>query len=343
MPINEISDHSKIITLFKNGVTVSNLSKDNYNWNALQHKFKWDNNKKKQFMEELQNSINEIEDISQRIDAGLISSTGEKIQKLFIDAAHNTFGKKRSNSRKNWKKRKKSKKWFDEECEAMKREVRKAGKEKFLNPNVNLLKTKYHEKLKEYKRKCKSKRYNFWQSNFNDIENSLGDSKTFWRKWKNASEHYSNTKVPDITGQQWYDHFSKLHTETREGNDLNFRREGVDKVYQDLGINEPFTEKEFTSVIKNLKNCKAAGFDGLPNEILKNSPKVIHLLLLKFINLCLTKCLIPQSWCKELINPIFKDGLLNDPNNYRGICISSALLKIICSLLNNRVHHTAIV
>ena len=211
------------------------------------------------------------------------------------------------------------------------------SKEKFLNPNVNLLKTKYHEKLKEYKRKCKSKRYNFWQSNFNDIENSLGDSKTFWRKWKNASEHYSNTKVPDITGQQWYDHFSKLHTETREGNDLNFRREGVDKVYQDLGINEPFTEKEFMSVIKNLKNCKAAGFDGLPNEILKNSPKVIHLLLLKFINLCLTKCLITQSWCKELINPIFKDGLLNDPNNYRGICISSALLKIICSLLNNRV------
>ena len=39
----------------------------------------------------------------------------------------------------------------------------------------------------------------------------------------------------------------------------------------------------------------------------------------------------------ELLNPIHKDGSINDPNNYRGICISSALLKIICTLLNNRI------
>ena len=45
----------------------------------------------------------------------------------------------------------------------------------------------------------------------------------------------------------------------------------------------------------------------------------------------------PKSWCKDILSPILKDGDRNDPNNYRGICISSALLKILCTLLNNRI------
>ena len=71
--------------------------------------------------------------------------------------------------------------------------------------------------------------------------------------------------------------------------------------------------------------------------MIKNAPDEILHILHRFINLCLGKSLIPHSWCLDLINPILKDGNQNDPNNYRGICISSALLKIICSLLNNRI------
>ena len=44
-----------------------------------------------------------------------------------------------------------------------------------------------------------------------------------------------------------------------------------------------------------------------------------------------------ESWCFDVISPIHKDGPINDPKNYRGICISSALLKIVCSLLSNRI------
>ena len=34
-----------------------------------------------------------------------------------------------------------------------------------------------------------------------------------------------------------------------------------------------------------------------------------------------------------LITPIFKDGCIDNPNNYRGICISSVLLKITCLII----------
>ena len=71
--------------------------------------------------------------------------------------------------------------------------------------------------------------------------------------------------------------------------------------------------------------------------MIKNSPKLILDILNKFIILCLHKSFIPSSWCLDLISPFYKDGTHNDPNNYRGICISSALLKIICTLLDNRI------
>ena len=100
-----------------------------------------------------------------------------------------------------------------------------------------------------------------------------------------------------------------------------------------------YTRKEFDSVINNMKDGKAMGSDSISNEMIKNSPEIILHILFKFVNLCLKKYLVPKSWCLDLLNPIHKEGNTNNPNNYRGICISYALLKIICSLLNNRIQN----
>ena len=77
------------------------------------------------------------------------------------------------------------------------------------------------------------------------------------------------------------------------------------------------------------------------NEMIKNSPENIQDMLLKYINICLKNSIVSGNICFELITPLFKDGLLDDPNNYRGICISSALLKLMCSLINNRLQRFA--
>ena len=46
---------------------------------------------------------------------------------------------------------------------------------------------------------------------------------------------------------------------------------------------------------------------------------------------------MPQNWCDALITPIFKTGSETDPSNYSGICISSCLGKLFCSILNQRL------
>ena len=72
--------------------------------------------------------------------------------------------------------------------------------------------------------------------------------------------------------------------------------------------------------------------------MIKHSPPVILNLILKYLNLCPEKSLISQNWCFDLISTIIhKEDSIYEPNNYRSISISSALLKTFCNLLNNRI------
>ena len=72
--------------------------------------------------------------------------------------------------------------------------------------------------------------------------------------------------------------------------------------------------------------------------MISSSPDILLDLLNKFMNICIDKSLVPNSWTLELISLKHKKGNQSDLNNYRGgIYVSSALLKILCSLLNNRI------
>ena len=79
------------------------------------------------------------------------------------------------------------------------------------------------------------------------------------------------------------------------------------------------------------------GYDNISNEMIKSSPDALINLILAYINLCLQKMLISTSLCYDIISPIFKEGSRSDPQNYRGICISSAILKLLTSLIFERM------
>ena len=71
--------------------------------------------------------------------------------------------------------------------------------------------------------------------------------------------------------------------------------------------------------------------------MLKNVPKNVLDILLDYINLCLEKSLVSNSICYDIIYPIFKDDIRINLENYREICISSAMLKVITTLINERM------
>ena len=102
--------------------------------------------------------------------------------------------------------------------------------------------------------------------------------------------------------------------------------------------NQPITnhEKEIKELSKKLKSKKAAFSDKLKDEMIKNSIDILCPAYKKIFNLILQCVIYPDSWCEGSITPIFKAGDHSDPNNNRGICLSSclALGKFFSSILN---------
>ena len=47
--------------------------------------------------------------------------------------------------------------------------------------------------------------------------------------------------------------------------------------------------------------------------------------------------IVPRQWREGLIVNIFKKGDREDPANYRGITLLSAVGKVFCKILNNRL------
>ncbi len=102
-------------------------------------------------------------------------------------------------------------------------------------------------------------------------------------------------------------------------------------------LDYPITLEELNGKLKSLKCNKSCGPDNIKNEMLKISSPELQIALLKLFNLTLSSGVFPEVWNTGLISPIFKSGDKTDPNNYRGICVTSNLAKVFCSIINSRI------
>ena len=104
-------------------------------------------------------------------------------------------------------------------------------------------------------------------------------------------------------------------------------------------LDDPISEIEIISTTKKLKTKKAPGLDRIHNEMLKCGIHYLAFSLSILFNTILKCGYLPASWSKGMITAIYKSGDKSDPWNYRGICVSSCLCKLFCSILNQRLHN----
>ena len=76
LPMTGLSDHSKIIRIFKKNISRPEDQSDSYKWKILQSKFEWDTNEINEFSTALSTQYAVINEISQRIEAGIIDRAG---------------------------------------------------------------------------------------------------------------------------------------------------------------------------------------------------------------------------------------------------------------------------
>jgi len=73
--------------------------------------------------------------------------------------------------------------------------------------------------------------------------------------------------------------------------------------------------------------------------MLKSSVNIILSVLTKLFNLILKAETFPTLWNIAYQIPLFKDGDSSDPNNFRGISITSCLRKIFNRTMNKRLQN----
>ncbi|NRA93851.1 MAG: hypothetical protein HRU26_14450, partial [Psychroserpens sp.] len=85
------------------------------------------------------------------------------------------------------------------------------------------------------------------------------------------------------------------------------------------GLSKNIDFSEVTKVVKRLANGKAAGTDGIVNEVLKYGGETMYRVLWHICRRCFETETVPNEWMKGIIFPIYKDGDRRIPLNYRGI------------------------
>ena len=101
-------------------------------------------------------------------------------------------------------------------------------------------------------------------------------------------------------------------------------------------LSRDLTWGEVSSAIKKLKNGKAAGWDNLVAEVLKNEC-CIKKFLFHLYEVCWKFCVTPSEWRRGIIHPIPKSVSkdLRCPMSYRGISLLSVPYK--ASIMNGRL------
>ena len=189
----------------------------------------------------------------------------------------------------------------------------------------------HKESLKSYRDMCKTKKSS---KKFDSMDKALSDSDELWKQFKSFAENRmpKSAVTAKISAEDWKSHFENLHSESRD-QEIPLIAENTPS----KSLNKSFKMKELLSVIKKMKNKKAEGTDKIANEMIKHFPDKILDVILHLFNTFLESRKIPAEWCEGLIAPIYKENEKNNPDNYRGICISNALLKCLCLMLNTRL------
>ena len=145
---------------------------------------------------------------------------------------------------------------------------------------------------------------------------------------------------------KWQEDFSNLYSipDNVEYDDVFKQQKVYEKSFleKDSHIindfsNKPISFQDVEQIINSLKLNKACGFDGIPNEVVKN--KDVVLFLWKLFNILFHHSLMPSVWLKAIITPIPKGAKCDPcvPLNYRGISLLSCISKEYSGLINKRL------
>ena len=190
----------------------------------------------------------------------------------------------------------------------------------------------------------KYKEHSFREAILNKISDLEGNNpKAFWEIVNELKSNKDKNLADNIEPQEWYDWFKKLNKPQSTINESDKVTHSIierarDFAFSDSSLDKPISNEEIIRASKHLKNGKAIGNDAISNEMIKCFVQTRFVDVVRdLFNAILTKIYFPKLWKINYISPIFKSDDAFDPNNYRGIAVSSCFGKLFTLVINERL------
>jgi hypothetical protein len=255
-------------------------------------------------------SANEID------DGDNVDTAWMKIRENIHKAASEAIGKRTVRANNN-----NTKPWFNVDVKVLANEKRQSYLKYRSNPKPEerqeyiTVRNRVNSEITKIKKE-------FWMKFTKDMEFDMyGTQRKVWKMLKNKKKPVNEfVQTKKITVQQWEDYFTNLlnadiEEETPDEENMNS---------ETISINE--TEMEL--FVKNLKNRKAPGPDGISNEMIKYGGLAICVEFQKLFNKIFEAFKIPEEWHTSITTPIFKKGQKSNPGNYNTSSNRSKTLHI---------------
>ncbi len=186
------------------------------------------------------------------------------------------------------------------------------------------------------------------QRSIEEARNSFYEAianKNLYRAWKIARRNLSgkgggirDSVTSFISANQWEEHFAGLFAGNRatlippiRGNSSSI-------------LDNPFTGEEVSNVLDRKRNHRALGPDGFSLDHIRilRYDEITCSALANFMNICMAEADIPDEWGQAFLFILYKgSGPKDNANNFRGITLKSQLLKLLESLMCERLRKWA--
>ena len=128
----------------------------------------------------------------------------------------------------------------------------------------------------------------------------------------------------------WKEYFDKL-LNTEEPKEL------IKKGRKEISEVEEFTLEDVKKAIRNLKNKKAAGTDGIHPELIKYGGNMLLNRIYELLRQIWEEESISEEWKETIIVPIYKNGDRYRCDSYRGIALGNAAYKILANIIQEKI------
>lgn len=340
--IPTLSDtHCKLEWTMSAHFNVSKKSQENAEIYPISQNFIWAKDSAEHFQLAL-----DTEDVKIKLsnfnnnDIVSVDDSAAELNQILLNAASKSL--KRRVIKKN--KKPANMKWFDKDLKTSKSNLISYGQIYSRFPKDNSVKNHFYKLYREYKKLRKHKYREYKESILGQLE-SLHDNdpKLYWNLINEIKESkYKDQSNSAVEPSAWISHFTNLNTvKDKFKQRLNSLEILLDTMEKQITFNEldiKISTKEISKAISKLKINKAPGLDNISNNMIKSGHVTLIPSLQKLFNACLTSGNYPTQWAEGYIVPIHKSNDKHDPNNYRGITITSAVGKLFNCILDERLN-----